>query len=102
MGIDLGTTYSCVGIFKNDEVQIVQDESGCKLTPSQVSFRPDKILIGNAAMNQIGRYPTTTVFNAKRLIGHKFSDPAIKKDIKTLPFQIVKGKDDSILIEMEV
>ena len=86
IGIDLGTTYSCVGVFINNQAEIVSDSTGCKLTPSQVSFRVDKILIGNGAMNQIGKFPTTTIFNAKRLLGHKFSDNAIKKDLKTLPF----------------
>merc|ERR1712087_883825 len=103
IGIDLGTTYSCVGIYKNGRVEIIPNDQGNRITPSYVSFTEDERLIGEAAKNQATVNPSQTLFDVKRLIGRRFKDSTVQKDIKLLPFKIldkggkpqigVKGKD---------
>jgi len=94
IGIDLGTTYSCVGVFKNGQVEIIANDQGNRITPSYVAWADGERLVGDAAKNQATINPENTVFDVKRLIGRKFSDKAVKADKKMFPFKLVdkKGK----------
>jgi len=89
IGIDLGTTYSCVGVFKNGRVEIIPNELGNRITPSQVAFTDDEKLVGEAAKNQGASNPLRTVYVIKRLVGRKFEDKEVQRDMKYLPYKIV-------------
>lgn len=89
IGIDLGTTYSCVAVQKNGQVEIIANDQGNRITPSWVGFTDEERLIGDAAKNQAPQNPENTVFDAKRLIGRTYSDGDVKKDIAHFPFKIV-------------
>jgi|TARA_B110000285_G_scaffold235166_1_gene315266 heat shock protein 5 len=92
IGIDLGTTYSCVGIFKNGRVEIIPNELGNRITPSYVAFTDDEKLVGEAAKNQASNNPLRTVYVVKRLVGRQFDDKEVQRDMKYVPYKIVSKK----------
>ena len=101
IGIDLGTTYSCVGIFKNGRVEIIPNEFGNRITPSYVAFTDEERLVGEAAKNQASANPLRTIYVVKRLIGRKYDDKEVQRDVKWVPYSVVaKGGKPYVSVEM--
>ncbi|TPX75437.1 hypothetical protein CcCBS67573_g03306 [Chytriomyces confervae] len=101
IGIDLGTTYSCVGVYKNGRVEIIANDQGHRITPSYVAFTDDERLVGDAAKNQAPMNPTNTIFDAKRLVGRRFDEQDVQNDMKHFPFKVV-SKDGKPIIQVNV
>ena len=99
IGIDLGTTYSCVGVFQNERVEIITNDQGNRTTPSYVAFTNTERLIGDAAKNQVATNPTNTIYDAKRLIGRKFSDSSVASDMKHFSYEVTSDQDDKPVIK---
>ena len=100
IGIDLGTTYSCVAVWQNDRVEVIANDQGNRTTPSYVAFTDSERLIGDAAKNQVAMNPHNTVFDVKRLIGRRFADPEVQADMKHWPFKVI-DKGGKPVIEVE-
>lgn len=102
IGIDLGTTYSCVGVFKNGQVEIIPNDQGNRITPSYVAFTQDgERLIGDSAKNQLTSNPENTVFDVKRLIGRNWDEKSVQKDIKYFPFNVI-NKSNKPRVDVQV
>jgi len=103
IGIDLGTTYSCVGVYKNGRVEIIANDQGNRITPSYVAFTPEsgERLIGDSAKNQLTTNPENTVFDAKRLIGREFSEKVVQDDLKLWPFKVI-DKSNKPYVQVKV
>mgnify|MGYP003705943401 CR=1 FL=1 len=101
IGIDLGTTYSCVGVWRDNQVEIIANDQGSRTTPSYVAFTDTERLIGQAAKNQAATNTENTIFDAKRLIGRKFTDSETQSDIKHFPFKVLADSNNKPIIEAE-
>ena len=100
IGIDLGTTYSCVSVWQNNTAEIIANDQGTRTTPSFVSFTENERLVGNAAKTNSSINPTNTVFDAKRLLGREFNDPHVQKDIEIFPYKVLSTPDNKPIIEV--
>ena len=101
VGIDLGTTYSCVGVWQNDRVEIIANDQGNRTTPSYVAFTDSERLIGDAAKNQVAMNPHNSIFDAKRLIGRRFDAPEVQSDMKHWPFKVI-DRDTKPVIQVSL
>ena len=103
VGIDLGTTYSCVGLWKNNQVEIIANDMGQRTTPSYVAFTDTERLVGDAAKNQVSMNPENSVFDAKRMIGLNFSEHAelLRSDMKHWPFKVNADKNNKPVINVK-
>jgi len=100
IGIDLGTTYSCVSVWQNNSAEIIANDQGTRTTPSFVSFTENERLVGNAAKSNSSSNPTNTVFDAKRLLGRNFNDSHVQKDIELFPYKVLSTPDNKPIIEV--
>ncbi|RHW68232.1 heat shock 70 kDa protein [Trypanosoma brucei equiperdum] len=101
IGIDLGTTYSCVGVWQNERVEIIANDQGNRTTPSYVAFVNNEVLVGDAAKSHAARGSNGVIFDAKRLIGRKFSDSVVQSDMKHWPFKVEEGEKGGAVMRVE-
>lgn len=101
VGIDLGSTYSCIGVWMNDRVEIIANDQGNRITPSYVAFTETERLVGDAAKNQGSMNPENTVYDVKRLIGRAFDDKNVQKDMKHLSYKVIGGDDNKPKIQVQ-
>ena len=101
IGIDLGTTYSCAGVWRNNKVEIIPNNMGNRTTPSVVSFFEGKRYIGEQAKKQITKNYKNTIYDIKRLIGRDFNDKMVQEDIKSWPFKVEKDSKNKPIIIVE-
>ena len=97
VGIDFGTSNCCMGVFINGNVEIIPNDFGEKFTPSYITFTDNDIIIGNSSKNQMTRYPSTIIFNIKKIIGRKFEDIEVQKNIKNFPFKLIKNETNDLI-----
>jgi len=102
IGIDLGTTYSCVAVWQNGQAQIIANDQGNRITPSYVAFTDTERLVGDGAKNQAATNPQNTVHDTKRLIGLKYDDPSVQDDLKQWAFDVKAGAGGKPIIEVDV
>jgi heat shock protein 1/8 len=100
-GLDLGTTYCCIGVFQNNNVEIIANPQGNRTTPSYVAFTSTQRLVGDAAKQQAAMNPTNTVYDIKRLIGRKMTDKSVIEDIKSFPFKVIGDKNNNPLVQVQ-
>ncbi|CAL4938764.1 unnamed protein product [Urochloa decumbens] len=100
VGIDLGTTYSVVAVWRGNRGEVIANDQGNRLTPSSVAFTSAERFVGDAAVNQAALNPTNTIFEVKRLIGRRFSDESVQEDVKLWPFKVVAGRENRPMIEV--
>jgi molecular chaperone DnaK (HSP70) len=100
LSIDLGTTYCCVAVFKNDNVEIISNSLGNRTTPSWVSFTDNEILVGEAAKNIYSKNTSNTIYDIKRLMGKNFSDSDVQNEIKNLTYKVIGDSNDRVQIEV--
>ena len=100
VGIDLGTTFSCVSVWEGDRFEVISNDMGNRTTPSMVAFTDSERMIGDSAKNQISANPTNTIFDAKRLIGRKFTDESVQSDLKHFPFKVKADGNNNPIIDV--
>ena len=102
IGIDLGTTNSCVAVMEGDKVKIIENAEGTRTTPSIVAYKDDEILVGQSAKRQAVTNPNNTLFAIKRLIGRRFDDKVVQKDIGMVPYKIAKADNGDAWVDLNV